>query len=428
MSSKLKRRLGWGAIGAVLAIALTLLILNMMPQEKQLARDIPAVSPVDSAQFRTEISSLLGPTVLDGNHVVDLQNGVEIFPAMIEAIRGAQHSINLESYIYWSGEVSKRFVDALTERARAGVPVHVLVDWVGGSKMDDDVIKRLQDAGVRFQMFHPLTWYTVDRLNNRTHRKLLIVDGRVAFTGGVGIADAWDGNADRPDRWRDMQFRVEGPVVAQFQAVFEDNWITTTGQVLLGTDYYPTPTAAGAMAAQMFSSSPEGGSENMQLMYLMAINGARKSIDLEAAYFLPDELTMNALQTALKRGVEMRIVVPGPHVDSSLVRDASQAQWGSVLQLGARIFRYQPSLFHNKMMIVDDYLTIVGSANFDDRSFQLNDEANLNIYDHDFATHMRSVVDDDIAKSREVTLAEWEARPWTSRVKDWFSSLSASQL
>ncbi|MBN8728712.1 MAG: cardiolipin synthase B [Xanthomonadales bacterium] len=418
----------WGAIGALIAFALVLVGLNLIPQSPQLAHDLHNVSPVESGQFRTELSNLLGPPVVDGNAVQAFNNGDEIFPAMLEAIRGARKSINFETYIYWSGEVSRRFVEALGERARAGIPVHVLVDWVGASRMDEGVVEELRAAGVRFEKFHPLTWYTLDRINNRTHRKLLIVDGRVGFTGGVGIADEWDGNADRPDRWRDMQFRVEGPVAAQFQAAFEDNWITSTGEVSLGPDYYPPPEQAGGSAAQLFSSSPDGGSENMQLMYLMAINGARRSIDLEAAYFLPDELTLRALQAALTRGVKVRIVVPGPHGDSPWVATASQAQWGAVLQHGARLFRFQPSMFHTKMMIVDDYLTIVGSANFDNRSFRLNDESNLNVYDHEFGARMRKVVDADIARSREVTLEEWRRRGWFRRATEWLAALPGSQF
>ncbi|MGA9422888.1 MAG: phospholipase D-like domain-containing protein [Rhodanobacteraceae bacterium] len=428
LPEKWKRKLAYVGIGVFATAVVTLIILNLLPQEKRLAHDISPVSAVDSPQFCLELSSLLGPAVLKGNRIDDLENGDEIFPAMLAAIRAARRSVDLETYIYWSGAVSDKFVAALDERASAGVAVHVLVDWIGASKMRDSVTDRLRAAGVEFEYFHPLQWYTIDRLNNRTHRKLLIVDGRVAFTGGVGIADDWSGDADRPDRWRDMQFRVEGPVVSQFQAVFEDNWITTTGEVLLGTDYYPMLRPAGEMAAQMFASSPEGGSENMQLMYLMAINGARSSIDLEAAYFLPDDLMIDAFERARRRGVRIRVIVPGPYGDSQVVRDASQAMWGTMLKAGAHLYRFQPSKFHNKMMIVDDYLTIVGSANFDNRSLKLNDEANLNVFDAGFARHMTSVVDRDIARSREVTIRQWERRPWTRKIDDWLSSLTFSQI
>jgi cardiolipin synthase A/B len=428
MTTAIRRRILWLAVGALGALLIGIVLLNVWPQEKQLQQRLGHVSAVESAQFRREIGTLLGPGVSDGNAVADFQNGEQIFPAMLAAIHGARHSVNMETYIYWSGEVSKKFVAALTERSRAGVKVRVLADWVGSTRMKQEVIDALRAGGVRFEYFHPLHWYSLDRVNNRTHRKLLVVDGRVAFNGGVGIADAWEGNGLQPDRWRDMQFRVEGPAAAQVQAIFGDNWLTTTGEALLGPDYYPEVVRGGDLAAQAFASSPDGGGENMQLMYLMAINGARRRIDLEAAYFVPDERTLTALRDAIKRGVRVRLVVPGPYVDSKVTRNASQAQWGAMLQAGARIYRYQPALFHNKLMVVDGYLTIGGSANFDNRSFQLNDEANINIYDHAFAAHMTDVIDRDIARSRELTLAQWRERPWRQRVIDWISSQAAGQL
>jgi len=423
-----RRRLSWIGLGVLGTFVIGVVLLNVWPQEKKLPDRLRHVSAVDSVQFQREIGTLLGASVIEGNTVTDYQNGVEFFPAMLASIRAAQHSINMETYIYWSGNVAEEFADALIERARAGVKVHVLADWVGSQPMDDSLVKRLRDGGVRFEYFHPLHWYSLDRINNRTHRKLLIVDGKVGFNGGAGIADEWDGNATRPDHWRDMQFRVEGPAAEQMQAVFADNWLTTAGEILLGDDYYPTPPRVGDTAVQAFASSPDGGSINMELLYLMAINGARKSIDLEAAYFVPGELTRTALLDALGRGVKVRIVVPGPYVDSRVVRSASQQNWGVLLHAGARIYQFQPSLFHNKLMVVDNYLTIGGSSNFDNRSFRLNDESNLNIPDEAFAEHLTTVINADIARSHEVSLAQWRNRPWTKRVSDWLSMLAASQL
>ena len=234
--------------------------------------------------------------------------------------------------------------------------------------------------------------------------------------------------ADSRDRWRDMQFRVEGPGAAQMQAIFADNWLTTTGKELLGPDYYPPPPHAGDIAMQAFASSPDGGSVNMQLLYLMAINGARRSIDLESAYFVPDEMTLTALLDALRRGVRVRLVVPGPYVDSRVVRNASQQSWGTLLRAGVLMYRYQPALFHNKLMVVDRYLTIGGSANFDNRSFQLNDESNINVHDRAFAEHMTEVIESDIGRSHQLTLREWEQRPWRQRAFDWLSAQLGDQL
>jgi len=423
-----KRRVIWigaGALGAALA---GLLALNLWPKVQTLQYRLAPVSAVRSEAFRREVGTLLGPPIVGGNAVTDYQNGAAIFPAMLAAIRGARRSVNLETYIYWSGDISREFIAALTERARAGVKVHVLADWAGSTRMESSAVEALRAGGVRFEYFHPLKWYSLDRINNRTHRKLLIVDGQIAFNGGVGIADAWDGHGDDPTHWRDMQFRVEGPAAQQMQAIFEDNWLTTTGEALLGEDYYPPTQPAGDLPVQAFASSPEGGSRNMQLMYLMAIDGARESIDLEAAYFVPDELTLDALRRAMKRGVRIRLLVPGPYVDSDVVANASQAQWGPMLAAGAQIYRWQPSLLHNKLMVVDHYLTLAGSANFDNRSFQLNDEANINIYDADFAAHMTAVIDADLRHARPLSYAQWQQRPWRQRVMDWLAAQTASQL
>jgi cardiolipin synthase len=423
-----RRRLLWLGLGVLGAGLVGIIALNLWPHTRGLQQRMGHVSAVESVQFQREMGTLLGTGVSGGNTVADFQNGVEIFPAMLASIHAARHSINLETYIYWSGNVSKEFVAALTERSRAGVKVHVLADWLGSTRMKQTVIDALRAGGVRFEYFHPLNWYAIDRVNDRTHRKLMVVDGQVAFNGGVGIADEWAGNGTQPDHWRDMQFRVQGPAAAQMQAIFSENWLATTGEVLLGPDYYPDIPTGGSLDVQAYASSPEGGSQNMQLMYLMAINGARRRIDLECAYFVPDELTMTALRDAVARGVRVRLLVPGPYVDSKVVRAASQAQWGTMLQAGVRMYRYQPSLFHNKLMVVDDYLTIAGSANFDNRSFQLNDESNISIYDHAFAAHMTKVIEQDIGRSHTLTLKQWRERPWRQRVSDWLSSTMATQL
>jgi cardiolipin synthase A/B len=428
MTPRWPTRLAIVAMSVIATAAVAFAIANLIPEETLLARDIRHASPVASVQFHHEASNLPGPIVVGGNRVTVLQNGAESFPAMLAAIRSARQSVDFESYIYWSGEVGREFVQALAERARAGVPVHVLLDGIGGHKISEESERELRASGAQLKFFHPVHWWTLDRLNNRDHRKILVVDGRVGFTGGIGIADEWSGNATRTDHWRDMQFQVQGPVVSQMQAVFEDNWITVTGNVLLGPGYFPALPAQGSADAQMFSSSPDSGSENMQLMYLMSIAAARKSIDLEAAYFLPGDLVQKALQAALKRGVKLRVIVPGEHIDSQLVMSASQEKWGVVLANGGHIYRFQPAMFHNKMMIVDGHLTMIGSANFDERSFKLNDEANLNVYDAGFAAHMTQVFDQDVARSREVTYSQWQHRSWWSKLKDKFSSLTASQL
>jgi cardiolipin synthase len=412
----------------VLTLLATLVVLNLMPAEPTVDPRVVRLDSADSEQFRRDMGSMLGSPIVGGNRVVALQNGDEIFPAMLDAIRAARSTITLESYIYWSGEIGKAFADALAERARAGVRVHVLLDWVGSQKIDARLTKEMEDAGVDLKMYHPLAWYQLSRLNNRTHRKLLIVDGRVGFTGGVGIADKWLGHAQDADHWRDTHFRAEGPVVAQMQAAFLDNWTRVTGAVLHGADYFPPLASAGPSAAQMFMSSPHGGSESMHLMYLMAVTAAARTIDLETPYFVPDDATVSALIDAVNRGVRVRIVVQGPVTDTQWVRFASRSNWGGLLAAGAQMFEYQPTLLHVKLLVVDGELVSVGSTNFDNRSFRLNDEANLNVYDPAFARTQVAAFEQDLRQSERITYGAWRATPWYKRTFGFLASMAASQL
>ena len=387
------------------------LVVNFATPEKKLDRKIEHRYTIDDPQFRREMGVLLGPGIVPGNHVVDLNDGDEIFPAMLEAIRGAQETITFESYIYWSGEIGKQFADALEERAQAGVKVNVTIDWAGSIKMEDDLLQEMKDGGVHVEQYRPLKWYHLHRLNNRTHRKLLVVDGRVAFTGGVGIADQWMGHAQDPDHWRDMHFRVEGPVVAQMQAAFNDNWMKMTGEVLNGADYFPPIESRGTMDAHLFISSPAGGGESMHLMFLMTIAATERTLDIAAAYFVPDELVIKALMAARDRGVRIRILLPGKHIDSDAVRLASRREWGPLLLAGVEISEYQPTMIHNKLLIADGLMVSVGSTNLDIRSFRLNDEASLNVYDPAFAERMTVVFERDLAQGKRYTHQMWEQRP-----------------
>ena len=340
----------------------------------------------------------------------------------------AKSTITFETYIYWSGSIGREFVDALQERARAGVRVHVLLDWVGSLKMEQALVDEMKKAGVQVERFHESHWSQWNKLNNRTHRKLLVVDGRIGYTGGVGIADHWRGQARNPQEWRDSHFRVEGPVVAQMQSVFLDNWMRVTGDVLLGDAYFPALKPVGDLAAQMFSRSPSGGSESMQLMYLLAITAAKGSIDLANSYFVPDEMTIQTLVDAARCGVRVRVIVPSGHIDSEVVRKASRGSWGPMLQAGIEIAEFQTTTHHVKGLVVDGVFSSVGSTNFDKRSFCLNDEANLNVLDRDFGAIQRRAFDQDWALARRITLAEWQARPWTERLLERVAGMLNSQL
>lgn len=402
----------WKILGIVLLTVLAVVLaMNFTTSEKQIERKVEHRYTVSDPQFRREMSVLLGPAIVSGNRILAYQNGDEIFPAMLSAIDAATKTVTFETFIYWSGDIGKRFADALSARARAGVEVRVTVDWVGSMKMDETLLKQMQESGVRLERYRPLHWYNLGRMNNRTHRKLLVVDGRVGFTGGVGIADPWLGDAENPDHWRDTHFRIEGPVVAQVQAAFNDNWIKTTGELVNGPQYFPPLQPVGDQDAHLFIASPAGGSESMHMMYLMAIAASTQTIDLAAAYFVPDDLIMKSLLAARQRGVRVRVLVPGKHIDSDLVHRASKASWGELLRAGVEVYEYLPTMMHIKMMVIDGEMTSVGSTNFDIRSFRLNDEASLNIYDGAFAQQMTGVFEQDLTQSQRYSYGMWQARP-----------------
>ncbi|HEX6177118.1 MAG TPA: phospholipase D-like domain-containing protein, partial [Thermoanaerobaculia bacterium] len=282
--------------------------------------------------FVQTMHALTGAAMSAGNAVTVLKNGVQIFPAMLSAIRNAKKTINLEFYIYWDGTIGRQFAEALAERARAGVEVKVVLDAVGSAAMSGTLIDFLQRNGIDVEWYHPLRWYTLSRVNHRTHRKLLIVDGEIGFSGGVGIADEWLGDADSKDHWRETVLRVEGPVVTQMQFAFMDNWVKSRGELLTGLDYFPTVGERGNHLAQVIKSSPSEGSSAVKLMYIVSIVSAEKSIHINNAYFVPDSDTRRALEGAVRRGVDVRVIVPGEHTDVPIVRQASRWHYELLLR------------------------------------------------------------------------------------------------
>jgi cardiolipin synthase len=424
-----KAALMW-TIAATIAVtlAVVIVVINFRTPEKKIQHQVSHLYGVMDPLFERQMGTLLGPAILTGNQITALQNGDEIFPAMLKALRAAKYTIDFETYIYWSGQTGEQFAQTLIERAKAGIKVHLMLDWLGSEKMAPQLLRRMRDAGVEIERYHALHWYSLGKLNNRTHRKVLIVDGSIAFTGGVGIADEWTGHAQDPDHWRDIHFQVEGPVVAQFQAAFLDNWIKTTGRVLHGERYFPPLAPVGELKMHMFMSSPAGGSESMRLMYLMAITAAEKSIDIEAAYFIPDSLMSRELIKARLRGVRIRIVLPDKHIDSETVRIATKRAWGPLLQSGVEIHEYDPTMLHCKMLIFDQYMVSVGSTNFDMRSFELNDEASLNVYDAGFAQRMTQVFEADLKASTAYDYQKWQQRPWLEKMAEVILIPVRSQL
>jgi cardiolipin synthase len=412
----------------------TIIVLNFTTGERKIKEPIPTLYTVGDDQFVRSIGSLLIAPILPGNRVKTLLNGDEIFPAMLEAIRSATTSITFETYIYWSGDVGRQFAEALAERARRGVAVHVLLDWVGSQSMETELLETMKKAGVEVEKYHPLKWYHLWRMNNRTHRKLLVVDGRVGFTGGVGIADQWSGHAQDPEHWRDTHYRIEGPAVALMQAVFIDNWMKTTAAVLHGERYFPAidpqqdSPDGGTCRVQITRSSNNEGAESARLMYLLAIAAAERSCLVANAYFVPDDLSVQTLVDARTRGVDVQILVPGRHMDAPATQAASRSRWGKLLEAGITIHEYEPTMFHCKIMIIDELWCTVGSTNFDTRSFRLNDEANASIFDQEFARKQAEIFRQDRGRARQITLEMWRRRPWREKVKDRLAGLLRSQV
>ena len=401
---------------------------NLATTEKRLLYRPRRLYTSGDADFRRALGILLGPPLVPGNHITPLVNGPQIYAAMLNAIRTAQTNITFETFVFRDG-IGATFIDELSAAARRGVHVHMLLDWLGSRTMDSNQLAAARAAGCDLQIYHPPSWYHLGRLNNRTHRKILVVDGKVGFTGGVGMGIEWRDGLNGLPPWRETHFKAEGPVVAQMQAVFIDNWIKTTGRVLHGAEYFPKLSATcGDMEAQMFGSSPVGGSESMHLMVLLALTAAKTSIDIQNAYFVPDRLTVEALCSAARRAVRIRIVVPGRHTDARVGRWAAQGLYGELLAAGIQIYEYQPTMMHCKVLVIDGVWSSVGSSNFDDRSFRLNDEANLNVFSTDLAREQIRLIDADILNSRRMVLNKWRHRKFGRRINEQLALLLRSQL
>jgi cardiolipin synthase len=378
--------------------------------------------------FANAMGPVTGAEFTNGNAIRTMVNGDGFFPLMLDAIKQAQKTITLETYIWSSGFISNQFINALSERARAGVKVHALIDGMGGLKLNRSDRDRLRDAGVELYVYGREHWWQVKpNINHRTHRKLLIVDGKVGFTGGMCIDDRWLGDANVKDLWRETQVRVEGPAVRQMQAVFCHNWMQTTASILLGEDYFPKLDPAGSSIAHCYKSGPSEGAQTARLGYLFAIASARKSIEISHAYFVPDDLAVEMLLEARSRGVRIRAVVPAVN-DSRFGRAASRSRWGKLLAAGVEFHLYQPALYHCKTMIVDDVLVTVGSANFDNRSFSINDEVTLTALDPKVAADHLKIFADDLANSKPLTREEFEGRPFYIKIADYICGLFRSQF
>jgi cardiolipin synthase A/B len=391
--------------------------------------DLGADIEVNSPDFIRTAEALTGAPISEGSEVQLFVNGNAIFPAILETIAAAERTLNLETYVYWKGDVTERVAEAICERARAGVRCKVLLDALGSAAMDGEQVRRMEEAGVEVRRFRPVRPYTLRRLANRSHRRVLVVDGKVGMTGGVGIAEEWTGDANDPDHWRDSHVRVLGPIVRGLQGAFAEHWLEATGEILGGEDYLPHLDERGDGARMQLVRSRSGiGDTNVESLYYLAIASARESLDLTAAYFAPRPAFTDALADAARRGVGLRILVPGPHIDKEFVRVAGRDAYDELLDAGARIFEYQPTMLHAKTMVVDGAWSLVGTVNFDNRSFQLHDEVTLGVWDQRFAGLLTEQFERDLESAEQLDPERWAKRGVGERLSEAATRLIRREL
>jgi cardiolipin synthase len=409
------------ALGFALALLLSSSACTLVRFDQRSVYKLDHPFAVADEAFRRSLSTF-GFATVGGNSAEILINGDAIFRGMTGAIREARTTVNLESYIFKDDKAGKIMADALMEAARRGVEVRVLVDGTG-SKFSGPLLARMRQAGVRTAVFRPIRLWTLYKIARRTHRKILVVDGTVSFAGGFCIAEQWLGDARNPQEWRDTMVQVTGPASAQMQSIFSEDWTFTTGEILAGDRFYPRLAPAGEIEAQAIKVSRGDSSSLAAMLYFVAIRSARESIHIQNAYFVPNRQIREALIQAAQRGVDVRIMVPGRHMDEPLVRMASRRHYGELLTAGVRIFEYNRTMMHNKDSVIDGILSIIGSINFDARSMHENAEASFAFYDRGFGARMEAVFAEDESKCREITYEQWKRRSVEQRFAEVFSSL-----
>jgi cardiolipin synthase len=402
----------WTIVGLAFIVWLTVVILFTPRIDYHVTLPLKP----DSDEFLHVVQSMCQVAVHLGNAAHVFTNGTQFYPAMRDAILAAEASVNLEAYICQQGEVADMLLDAIVERAKAGVEVRLVVDSIGSSGIGRRNVQRLRESGARLSFYQPLTWYRLHRLNNRTHRELLVVDGRVAFTGGAGLADWWA----KPDRgrpaWRDTMVRFEGPIVASLQGVFAENWLECCGEIITGPRQWPPTEEAGQTPAMLVKSSPADRATVSRVVFQMLVEGATRQVDISTPYFLPDRAFRQALVRTAQRGVRVRIIVPGRVTDQRLVRLASRRMYREMLEGGVRIYEYRPSMTHVKALMVDEGWAVVGTTNIDNRSFEHNDEVNVAVRDTALACRLRQDFECDLTASDMITIDEWRTRPLIERL------------
>lgn len=404
----------WEYILAALLVWVLLVLLFTPRIDYQVTSPLRA----DSDEFLHVLQATCQATVQPANRVEILTNGAQFYPAMRDAILQAQTSVHLEAYIFQPGEAVDMLMDAMIARSRNGVDVRIVLDSIGSAGLGRRRARRLREAGCRLYFYQPIRWYRIHRLNNRTHRELLVVDGRVAFTGGAGVADWWyHGTGGRP-AWRDTMTRVEGPIVGALQGVFAENWLAETGEILTSADDWPALGPAGDAEAMLVKSSPSDRATASRVVFQMLIEGAAAEVAISTPYFLPDRALRRALARAARRGVRVRVIVPGAHTDQRLVRLASRRMYGELLEAGVRIFEYRPGMTHVKALLVDGRWALLGTTNIDNRSFEHNDEVNVAFREAALVARLGCDFDADLAASDEITLDRWRGRPLLEKLAE----------
>jgi cardiolipin synthase len=403
----------------VLFVLLFLLSGVIGPMPRYSVSNPNGLSRNDSEAFVNVLESLADAKACKTGVLEVLTNGQCFYPAALEAMRSAQRSVCLEAYVFQKSEIGRLYLEAMTERAKAGVQVNVVLDAFGSWGVTGRSVKALTDAGGRVEFYNKARWYSLSRLDNRTHRELLIVDGRIGFIGGAGVADQWWKGKGKNPRWRDTLVRVEGEAVSNLLATFAENWLASHGELLVGPRYFPEIECKRKTVAMVVNSTPTpGGSTRARVLFQVLLASAQRTISITTPYFLPDKGLVRELCRAVERGVRLRILVPGRKSDHALTRSTSRGGYGPLLRAGGEVFEYQPSMIHAKVLVVDGLWAVVGSTNFDNRSFGINDEVNMAVRDPDFAAQLERDMDHDLAESKQVLLKDWEHRPATERATE----------
>ena len=411
-----------------LFFTLVFLILLLWSTNKEHASHVRVPNIENFEQALPSIANLANSTVLPGNAVQILQNGDEFFPAFFADVAAARDSIHLETYVWWKGEVCNRLAMALADKARHGVEVRITLDSLGSHRADRKLIAAMKQAGVKISLYRPFRLSEIGLYNNRTHRKVAVFDGKVAYVFGHGIAREWTGHGQDKDHWRDTGVRLRGPIVNSVQAVFVQNWIDETSRVLVGERYFPPQPAAGAVRAHMVWSAPRGGVSEMELIDKLAIACARKELIIQNPYFIPDEELVNLLTNAVQRKVRVRLMIPGAITDSALVRHAGHKHFQTLMEKGVEIYEFEPTLSHQKIMLIDGLWSLVGSTNFDDRSLDINDEASVGLIDPGVSAQLTAAFEGDLKRCKRLDARTWSRRPLWHKLQDQFSYLLNEQL